>query len=161
MLLPEPASPCAVSIYVEVTVHRDFHVCSPSPRSPDSADLLGAGQGASRWRLASSTRPAVKSSAAGGGGSEARLGVGAPVGDGSGERGVVAFVLVGVGFGEIGDRGVEFVGLAEVGGEGDAVTGAGVRAGQGPAAQARVDRHALGAISSMGKDSFQSRSCRT
>ncbi len=43
------------------------------------------------------------------------------------ERGVVAFVLVGVGFGKVGDRLVALGGAAEVGGEGDAVTGTGVR----------------------------------
>ena len=37
------------------------------------------------------------------------------------ERGVVAFVLVGVGFGEVGDGLVELIGAAEVGGQRDAV----------------------------------------
>jgi hypothetical protein len=55
------------------------------------------------------------------------------------ERGVVALVLVGVGFGEVGDRLVELCGAAEVGGQGDAVAGAGVRPGQGPPAQAGGD----------------------
>jgi hypothetical protein len=52
-------------------------------------------------------------------------GFGFAVFDGGLERGVVAFVLVGVGFGEVGDGLVEFAGAAEVGGEGDAVAGAG------------------------------------
>jgi hypothetical protein len=50
------------------------------------------------------------------------------------ERGIVALVLVGVGFGEGGDRLVEPSGAAEIGGQGDAVAGPGVRAGQGPPA---------------------------
>jgi hypothetical protein len=58
------------------------------------------------------------------------LGAGLDFGRGSGlavfdsglERGVVAFVLVGVGFGEVGNGLVEFCGAAEVGGQGDAVT---------------------------------------
>jgi hypothetical protein len=58
------------------------------------------------------------------------------------EGGVVAFVLVGVGFGEVSDRLVEPGRAAEVGGEGDAVTGAGVRPGQGPSAQAGGYREA-------------------
>src|SRR5271165_1701341 len=48
------------------------------------------------------------------------------------ERGVVAFVLVGVGFGEVGDGLVELARAAEVGGQGDPVPGAGVRPRQGP-----------------------------
>jgi hypothetical protein len=42
---------------------------------------------------------------------------------------VVAFVLVGVDFGEVGDRVVELGGTAEIGGQGDPVAGAGVPPG--------------------------------
>src|SRR5215469_10931796 len=61
--------------------------------------------------------------------------------DGGLERGVVAVVLVGVLFGEIGGRLVELVGAAEVRGQGDAVAGAGVSPGQAPPAQPGVGRH--------------------
>src|SRR5215469_16039521 len=71
-------------------------------------------------------------------------GLGPAVFDGGLECGVVAFVLVGVGLGEVGDRLVEFAGAAEVGGQGDTVAGAGVGPGEGPSAHAGVGRHARG-----------------
>ena len=77
------------------------------------------------------------------------------------EGGVVAFVLVGVGFGEVGDRLIEVAGAAEVGGQGDAVAGAGVGAGQGPAAEPGVDIMPAGTICSIGAENFQSFSWRT
>ena len=51
---------------------------------------------------------------------------------------VVAFVLVGVGLGKVGDCPVEGVRLAEVGGDRDPVAGAGMRAGECPAARLSV-----------------------
>ena len=75
------------------------------------------------------------------------------------ESGVVPFVLVGVGLGELGDRSVECVSGAEVRGEGDAVTGAGgfrtttgcdycfrtaLRSSQGPGTNILICRTARG-----------------
>jgi len=84
------------------------------------------------------------------------------------KRGVVAFVLVGVGFGEVGDRLVECAGAAEVGGQRHPVAGAGVRPGQSPSAQAGVDPQARGERQldrggecSIGAENFQSLSWRT
>src|ERR1700751_782997 len=59
--------------------------------------------------------------------------------DGGGERGVVPFVLVRGGRGEVRHGTVECLPLAEVGGDGDPVPPPGVRAGQGRAADARVE----------------------
>src|SRR5262245_36709344 len=61
---------------------------------------------------------------------------------GRGEGLVVAFVLVGVAGGELGDGPVEQVALAEVGGDGDPVAPAGVRPGQRRPAEPRVLRGA-------------------
>src|SRR3954452_22223771 len=55
---------------------------------------------------------------------------GSAVVDGALERDVVAFVLVGVDFREVGDRMVEGARAAEVGGQGDAIAGTSVSAGQ-------------------------------
>ena len=75
---------------------------------------------------------------------------------------VVAFVLVGVGLGELGEGLVEGVAAAEVGGDGDAVAGAGVGPGQGPAAEAAVVRPwSAGFMVSTTAEPFQSRSWRT
>ena len=56
-------------------------------------------------------------------------GFGVAVHDGGLERGVVELVLVGVGFGEVGDGLVERDRAAEVGGQRNAVTGAEARGG--------------------------------
>jgi uncharacterized membrane protein len=59
------------------------------------------------------------------------------------QRPVVAFVLVGVAAGELGDCPVEHVGAAEVGSDREPVARAGVRPGQRPAAQLSVERQAV------------------
>src|SRR6478736_5507531 len=61
--------------------------------------------------------------------------------DGVEEGLVLAFVLVGVGGGEVGDGFVEDVAGKQVGGDGDPVAGAGVDAGQGCPAPSGVHRH--------------------
>ena len=101
--------------------------------------------------------------------SSASLGVSEPglcldfaLGDSFLQRLVVAFVLVGVGLGEVRDRLVEGVGVAEVGGDRDPVAGAGVARGRAssrtlfPYAAAPAGRAA-----SIAKEPFQSLSWRT
>src|SRR4051794_23998944 len=67
-----------------------------------------------------------------------RLGDEPSRGDGGGESGMVAFVLVGIGGGELGDRTVERGPLAEVCGDGDAVPPAGVGTAEGGTTDAGV-----------------------
>src|SRR5919112_4903914 len=67
---------------------------------------------------------------------------------GRAKGGVIPFVLVGVGHGEVGDRPIETVAPSEVGSDLYAVSGAGVSSGKCPAAEASVEdqlvrRHGL------------------
>src|SRR4029077_8038284 len=59
------------------------------------------------------------------------------------ERLVVAFVLLGVGVGELDDRPVEGRPFAEIGGNRHAVAAAGMSASKSPSARASVARHPL------------------
>ena len=61
-----------------------------------------------------------------------------PGANGSAECFIVAFVLFGVAFGEVGDRLIEAVVLAEVGGDGDRVSGSSVGSRECVPAQACV-----------------------
>ena len=74
------------------------------------------------------------------------------------ERLVVLLVLVGVAFGEVGDRLIEPILLPEVRGERDGITGSGVRAGQCPATELCVERERSGAMVSTTAEPFMSRS---